>query len=253
MDPPEDKLKTLHTPNRQRILGEPTLLQERTAAADQVASQEFPGVPEDLARVKSEAEAIKARKAKYFRWKAWKDYQQYRLTSDMFETAAGNPLDPDGDGRVQYAEWTRAKSAGMHAKSGVEPPKEVKAVLKKMKARGFSDCYFFRLIDQDGNGAVTRGEFEQGLKLLKMELNEDEFKSLYAAFDKDGSGRIDYNELQAALGMQDGSGKVKPRFNATAPPQRPVSGPAQFSTPENFYPLLGVTLEPPPVHTLARV
>lgn len=230
-----------HSPPRVRIQAAPTLDTKhdqrfRVAEAEMVAEEVFkPNVPAGQGRVKSAAEKIKARQAAAAKAAAEKELSEYNKTSDMGDRA----VDFDGDGRVDFAEWQRANKSGLHAKSGnrADLPPEVQHILKRMRDNGFADCYFFRMIDKDGNGQVTKGEFEQGLQLLKIDLLCNDFNALYKHFDKNESGRIDYLELQKALQTEDGTASTRPRWG-TAQPSRPIAGPDQFSKPGNAYPLL---------------
>ena len=76
---------------------------------------------------------------------------------------------------------------------------QVVLVLQRMKRHGFVDCYLFHRMDLDGNGIITLNEFKQGLRLLHINLPPSELNALFKHFDRDNSGRIDYNELQVML------------------------------------------------------
>jgi len=239
----EDCKARLHCPTRVRPQGAPTLSAVRSAEADFIASEDFAlPVPKELGRIQSAAEKIKARKAAAVQRYDKEEIAEYDRISDLGDYMR----DANHDGRCDFAEWQRAHQAGLGAQDrgasaamDSDMPDKVKGVLRRLLEGGLASCYFFRMIDKDGNGEVTRGEFEQGLHLLKINLYKEEFNKLYDYFDKDGSGRVDYNELQKALNCEDGSGAVKPRF-AVSPVRRPFVGPAQFSSPANLYSMSGV-------------
>jgi len=234
----------IQSPARPRIPGAAIANPEMTAAVEDLAVEVFEPdlVPQDKGRIKSAAEIIKAKQAKRLIKVAEREIKEFNAESDMYDR--GIQLDRDGDGRVEFAEWQRAPKKGLAAGKANQAnlPPEVQLILKRMKDNGFADCYFFRMIDKDGNGQVTKGEFEQGLQLLKMDLFEEDFEQLYRQFDKDNSGRIDYLELQKALGTEDGTASNAQKRFSHAGPRRPFAGPPQFSEMGingNAYPLLG--------------
>ena len=53
--------------------------------------------------------------------------------------------------------------------------------------------------DRDQSGLLTKKEFTQGLASLKMSADAADIDALFAHFDKDGSGSLDFKELQSAL------------------------------------------------------
>ena len=50
-------------------------------------------------------------------------------------------------------------------------------------------------IDQSGDGVVDLGEFRKGMQALGLRMPKSEMKALFALFDRDRSGFIEYNEL----------------------------------------------------------
>jgi Ca2+-binding EF-hand superfamily protein len=61
---------------------------------------------------------------------------------------------------------------------------------------------FFKLMDKNGDGAVTKHEFRAGLGLLGIEesqANMDAIDALFDSFDMDGSGELTFNELKTIL------------------------------------------------------
>ncbi|KOO28075.1 calmodulin 2-like protein [Chrysochromulina tobinii] len=61
---------------------------------------------------------------------------------------------------------------------------------------------FFKRMDKNGDGAVTKHEFRAGLGLLGIEesqANMDAIDALFDSFDMDGSGELTFNELKTIL------------------------------------------------------
>ena len=61
---------------------------------------------------------------------------------------------------------------------------------------------FFRLMDKNGDGAVTKHEFRAGLGLLGIEESQasmEAIDALFDSFDMDGSGELTFNELKTIL------------------------------------------------------
>ena len=57
----------------------------------------------------------------------------------------------------------------------------------------------FRQIDVDGDGTITKKEFRNSLPQLGLSAPKKEFDILFDSFDPDGSGKIDYKELNKLL------------------------------------------------------
>ena len=57
----------------------------------------------------------------------------------------------------------------------------------------------FREWDKDQDGQVTKKEFSKGLASLKMSVDAADIDALFAHLDPDGSGTLDYKELQSVL------------------------------------------------------
>ena len=53
--------------------------------------------------------------------------------------------------------------------------------------------------DLDGNGTVDRKEFAEAVAALGCNAPREEIDGLFATFDKDGSGQIDYQEIHLHL------------------------------------------------------
>ena len=53
--------------------------------------------------------------------------------------------------------------------------------------------------DRDQSGLLTKKEFTQGLASLKMSADAADIDALFAHFDPDGSGALDFKELRSVL------------------------------------------------------
>merc|ERR1712166_445535 len=94
------------------------------------------------------------------------------------------------------------------------PPPVVNTVLQRCKAAGMTDSYFWRQLDRDMSNSVTKGEFEQGLKLVRLYLEQSELAALFQYFDSDSSGSIDFTEFQHAMGNKHAMSDV-PRWDTS--------------------------------------
>lgn len=77
----------------------------------------------------------------------------------------------------------------------------VLGVREKMLGERFlsiADC--FKAFDKDGSGDLTRKEFVMGLVSVGVRLRSDEIEYIMSKVDKDGSGKIEVDELQAVFG-----------------------------------------------------
>ena len=57
----------------------------------------------------------------------------------------------------------------------------------------------FREWDDDQNGTISRTEFRKALPVLGIAIENHQADSLFALFDTDGSGAVDYRELHEKL------------------------------------------------------
>jgi len=74
----------------------------------------------------------------------------------------------------------------------------------------------FHSWDEDGNGIIEKQEFYQAMAILTTGATRDDFDRLFDVFDADGSGTIEYSELnkllrRAAGGEFKGAGQGKKR------------------------------------------
>jgi calcium-dependent protein kinase len=96
-------------------------------------------------------------------------------------------LDENGDGTLSYDEI----KSGFNRYYGDEKiaEKELDEIIKK--------------IDFDNNDCIEYEEFIRSTVNLDILLTEANLKMAFAAFDKDDSGVLSYNEVKAALGLVD--------------------------------------------------
>lgn len=53
--------------------------------------------------------------------------------------------------------------------------------------------------DTDESGNVSEAEFKEAMKVFGLELNDKDTGLFFGKYDKDGSGRLDYKEMKAAI------------------------------------------------------
>ena len=77
------------------------------------------------------------------------------------------------------------------------------AGVRKALAASYSRVIdFFKLMDKNGDGAVTKHEFRAGLGLLGIDKSQASMEAidvLFDSFDMDGSGELTFNELKTIL------------------------------------------------------
>ena len=57
----------------------------------------------------------------------------------------------------------------------------------------------FKIMDDDGNGSLDLAEFAKGCAESKLEFSDVDVKCLFAAFDRNHDGTIDYDEFLRAV------------------------------------------------------
>lgn len=57
----------------------------------------------------------------------------------------------------------------------------------------------FKIIDDDGNKKLDYNEFKKGISEYGLNYTNDEMRELFALFDKDKSGHIDFEEFLEKL------------------------------------------------------
>lgn len=74
--------------------------------------------------------------------------------------------------------------------------RQLTVLLKKKRMRA-SDL--FKKIDASGDGSLEGHELREGLKMLGMEVSDDEFNIVMKKIDKDGGGDVSLKEFDRAL------------------------------------------------------
>ena len=94
--------------------------------------------------------------------------------------------DTDQDGSISFLEFAKLMI-----------PSATDALAKFWK--GFRDIKNvrqpFKQFDADNDGAITRQEVIQGMKVSERHLNNDEIDTLFILADRDGDGRINSPSL----------------------------------------------------------
>eukprot|EP00471_Norrisiella_sphaerica_P002896 CAMPEP_0184480304 /NCGR_PEP_ID=MMETSP0113_2-20130426/1795_1 /TAXON_ID=91329 /ORGANISM="Norrisiella sphaerica, Strain BC52" /LENGTH=480 /DNA_ID=CAMNT_0026858691 /DNA_START=32 /DNA_END=1471 /DNA_ORIENTATION=- len=73
-------------------------------------------------------------------------------------------------------------------------------LIKRSGLRGLTSiARVFRIMNDNFDGFLSSQEFSKGLKDMGVDLNQNEQKILFNAFDKDGNGKLSYNEFVQAL------------------------------------------------------
>ncbi|CCH32389.1 Calcium-binding protein [Saccharothrix espanaensis DSM 44229] len=112
----------------------------------------------------------------------------HRLTEglDAFWASVIEPMDSDGDGKVDLREMTEGFQRALA--DPARYPQQVGPV---------ADCYF-DLIDLDGDNRVDQAEFGEIFGLAGNVSLEDS-AAVFEALDQDGSGGLDRAEFHRAL------------------------------------------------------
>lgn len=71
-----------------------------------------------------------------------------------------------------------------------------------------------RYFDEDGSGSITRNEFNEGFKLMKVTLNEALIKNLFVILDKNGDNVIDLIEFETVFSEHFGDGAAVQKVKA---------------------------------------
>jgi Ca2+-binding EF-hand superfamily protein len=122
-------------------------------------------------------------------------------------------FDKNGDGKVDYEEFAAyfaLKGSGnnpnVNPSFGItrEPPNQViTKILDVLKIRGMHGIRgmgrVFRRMDNNGDRRLDRQEFMWGLKENGHTLSPSEFERIFKFFDKNNSGKIDYDEFLRAV------------------------------------------------------
>eukprot|EP00946_MAST-07B_sp_MAST-7B-sp1_P003024 g3024.t1 len=68
---------------------------------------------------------------------------------------------------------------------------------RQMLEEGRSVRDIFMAFDEDGGGTIDRDELHDGFKVLGVELSEDEFQSMLSVWDSENTGEIEFNAFTA--------------------------------------------------------
>lgn len=112
----------------------------------------------------------------------------HRLTEglDTFWATVIEPMDRDGDGKVDLREMTEGFRQAL-----TDP------ALYPQQVGPVADCYF-DLIDLDGDDRVDQAEFAE-IFGLAGNVSPEDCAAVFAALDRDGSGGLDRAEFHQAL------------------------------------------------------
>lgn len=76
----------------------------------------------------------------------------------------------------------------------------IKKVAKLMKDEGYTLESTMRYFDNDRSGSITRDEFNEGFKMMKVTLNESLLKNCFVILDKNGDNSISLIEFEQVFG-----------------------------------------------------
>ena len=76
----------------------------------------------------------------------------------------------------------------------------IKKVAKLIKDAGLDLEQAMHYFDTDGSGSITRSEFNEGFKEMKVTLNEALMKNCFVILDANGDNSIDIIEFEEVFG-----------------------------------------------------
>ena len=123
----------------------------------------------------------------------------HKNPSSVRGTKSGTSLQSIATARADEVQVTTGKSS---TEEDYMPPalRELKIQLKARGARGIIGlARKFRIMDDNGNKMLDMAEFKKGIRECNLKLSEQELNQLYAHFDNDRSGGIDFEEFLRTL------------------------------------------------------
>jgi Ca2+-binding EF-hand superfamily protein len=120
--------------------------------------------------------------------------------------------DENQNGEISYAEFINVLARDTVSNSGKLAPagpmrerKSVEEEVKLAKLREVEEKLAFRFrdmrkafkhIDRDGSGTLNKMEIKHAIKMMNIDMNEEQFDYFWQAWgDADGSGEVDYEEF----------------------------------------------------------
>ena len=98
------------------------------------------------------------------------------------------------------AEEKKANLAAQIAAAKATMGARVAALLNEKLAKSWQKISsLFRSWDMDGDGWITKNEFAKGMGVLGLGVSPDDVDELFAWFDPDNSGTIEFGELNSLL------------------------------------------------------
>ena len=95
-----------------------------------------------------------------------------------------------------FAPLTASEKNELRVTSAATLPKHLATLLHRNHARVMD---LFRALDSNSDGQVTQPELTKALKDLGVSASKDEIGKLFHQLDPDGSGGIEFRELQRAM------------------------------------------------------
>lgn len=137
-------------------------------------------------------------------------------------------FDKDGNGEIEYNEVLDAlkitTSSDQHTKA-VRWSESTQSDAQRLLQDAFSRMAnnrvmdVFRSWDSDSSGSITRYEFAKAIAVMGLNPKRDQMEKLFDQLDLDGSGKIDYHELEIALAGN--VGDLGDQFRTEDLPQAP--------------------------------